>query len=123
MRPILAVDDDVQVLFLVQRILEKAGYPVVTVDSAQAALDRIDDGLRPSLVILDLRMPLMDGNQLLERLRQGPAADVPKLVLSAYTDDLQEDSRASLAAVIDKPVSPKQLLEVVAKEIGSPVSS
>lgn len=119
-RPVLVVDDEDLILTLMRAMLRNAGYAVETATSAQAALDLIAAGLRPSLVILDLRMPLMDGNALLQELQSGPAADVPKILLSACVGDLRQDLRQHLLAVIERPVPADEIIGAVKAAIGEP---
>lgn len=119
-RPVLVVDDEDLILTLMRSMLKNAGYAVETAASAQAALDMIAAGLRPSLVILDLRMPCMDGNALIQELQSGPAADVPKILLSACVGDLREDLRHHLTAVIERPVASCEIIRAVRAAIGDP---
>lgn len=119
MQPILVVDDEELVLALIQRCLSSAGYTVDTTSSALEALAMIEGGYRPSLVIMDLRMPVMDGNELVQKLQEGPLASVPKIMLSAYLGDLKEELRGSFRLILEKPVPCKKLVELV-KESLSP---
>lgn len=81
---ILVVDDEAENVRLVARILSRAGYPNVRVETdARQALPAFDE-FAPDLVLLDLHMPYVDGFTLLERIRGRIAADayVPVLVLT-----------------------------------------
>lgn len=69
--------------YLVRVTLEGAGYDVVEAHHGAAALERAKESL-PDLVVTDLMMPVMNGRQLIERLRSNPeTAAIPILVLSA----------------------------------------
>lgn len=68
---ILAVDDDVQVLRSIRRVLEEAGYEVITASSGEEALALVAQQ-RPDLVLLDMIMPEMDGLEVCRRLRSDP---------------------------------------------------
>jgi CheY-like chemotaxis protein len=77
---VLAVDDDELIRTMLSRVLSPA-YDVVVARNGEEALAEIRRQ-RPDLVVLDLRMPVMDGWQFLDRL-QAEGQDVPVVVLSA----------------------------------------
>ncbi|MCE2944068.1 MAG: nitrogen regulation protein NR(I) [Lysobacteraceae bacterium] len=82
---IFVVDDDRAVRFVLAEALRDAGFAVQAFDSADAALDALGRGQRADLVFTDVRMPGTDGLGFLEALRQRDA-DLPVVVMSAYTD-------------------------------------
>ena len=113
---VLVVDDDATLRTVVQRILESEGYVVETASDGNEALDRIQSG-PPDLVLLDLMMPIMDGWQVLERLR-GVTAHPPVIVLSAYLDR----GRVLDAGAVDclpKPFRMRDLLRTCQKALGT----
>ena len=69
MAKIALVDDDRNILTSVQMTLEAEGFDVVTYNDGQAALDGFGKSL-PDMAVLDIKMPRMDGMDLLQRLRQ-----------------------------------------------------
>src|SRR5512147_2090489 len=80
---ILLVDDDKVLLAMLSGRLERDGYAVQTAASGPQALAHIEDGW-PDLVILDLMMPGMDGEELAARVKR--TVDLPIIVLSAVAD-------------------------------------
>jgi DNA-binding response OmpR family regulator len=80
---ILLVDDDTVLLSLLSARLERDGFAVQSATSGAQALAKIDDGW-PDLVILDLLMPGMDGEELAARIKR--QVDLPIVVLSAIAD-------------------------------------
>jgi DNA-binding response OmpR family regulator len=80
---ILLVDDDAVLLSMLSARLERDGFAVQSATSGAQALAHIDDGW-PDLVILDLMMPGMDGEELAARVKR--EADLPIIVLSAIAD-------------------------------------
>ena len=80
-RPILVVDDDPSILAIVAQVLELEGYPVETAPNGAEAL-KVLERARPALVLLDMRMPVLDGwgfaGELSER-----GVKVPILVMTA----------------------------------------
>ena len=82
-RRILIVDDESSMRFLLRFILESAGYEVIEAHHGAAALERVKES-RPNLVVTDLMMPVMNGRDLVGRLRADPAtASIPILLISA----------------------------------------
>ena len=79
MARILIVDDEPDVRHILRRILEKAGHEITEAIHGAAALDELN-GQLPDLVVTDLMMPVMDGNELIEALRENPrTAKIPIL--------------------------------------------
>jgi CheY-like chemotaxis protein len=81
---ILVADDDIDIREAVTEALELSGYQVVAVENGKSALEKLDAGLRPALILLDLMMPVMDGLSLLQTLRARPElAPLPVIVFTA----------------------------------------
>jgi CheY-like chemotaxis protein len=79
---ILVVDDEPDMRFLLQRAFERAGHEVVAACHGAAALKAVGDSL-PDLIVTDIMMPVMDGVELIRRLRCEPAtAGIPILAAS-----------------------------------------
>ena len=110
LRPtLLVVDDDLVLLSAVARRLGREGYEVRTAASGQGALTALERGW-PSLLIIDLMMPGMDGFELARRVKR--LADLPIIVLSAV-----DASEAKVAALeqyaedyVTKPFDPDELV-------------
>ncbi len=81
---ILVVDDDDDFREALSEVLAEAGYPVQQAENGEVALSRAEDE-QPGIVLLDLKMPVLDGWGVMERMRGDPrSAAVPILILSAY---------------------------------------
>ena len=95
--PVLVVDDDATTREMLRRVLEKDGWRVVEAENGKVALDRmLQDG--PSVVLLDLMMPEMDGFTFIEEIRsRGVVGIAPIIVLTAKT--LSEADRQRLGTV------------------------
>jgi CheY-like chemotaxis protein len=79
---VLVVDDESDLRFLMRRCFEKAGHDVRDAGDGAAALLAVQ-ALRPDLVVTDLMMPVMDGFELIRRLRADPAtAGIPIMSVS-----------------------------------------
>ena len=110
--PVLLVDDDSGVRKTLARFLGRDGISVVEADNGQVALTYLQGGGAASVIVLDLRMPVMDGFKFREQQRREPAiADIPVIVLSgADTDRFAE---LDAVATFEKPASFSELAKVV----------
>lgn len=114
---VLAVDDETDALRLLTEILEAAGARVTTASSGATALEKIQH-LKPDVILADLGMPLMDGFELIRRLRQSPDKDVretPAAALTAYgrTEDRAKTLQAGFEMHLAKPIDPVELASAV----------
>jgi CheY-like chemotaxis protein len=111
---VLIVDDDVDLLEAVSLILERRGYRVLTATNGEQALEQLRDGPRPSLILIDLMMPGMDGWSLRQKLLDNPAqADIPTVVLSGDHAVLRNSPPPRCTKTLQKPVDLATLLDVV----------
>jgi CheY-like chemotaxis protein len=79
---ILVVDDEPDLRFILRRMFEKAGHEVAEAGNGAAALECVGRSL-PELVVTDMMMPVMDGRELIRRLRADPAtAQIPILAVT-----------------------------------------
>jgi CheY-like chemotaxis protein len=112
-KTVLLVDDDLALRDILQDILEGEGYNVIPAADGRQALEflRISGGSvdAPALMILDLMMPLMNGWQVLDALRDDPSLQVPTIVVSA-TGGPPEGVAATF---LHKPFSLTELLDTV----------
>jgi signal transduction histidine kinase/CheY-like chemotaxis protein len=102
--PILIVEDDPANRELLRRMLEKAGWSVEEAENGQAAFERIE-ARRPSLVLLDLMMPRVDGFDLVARLRErADLRDIPVVIITAkdLTNDDRERITENVRTVLQK---------------------
>jgi CheY-like chemotaxis protein len=114
---ILVVEDDADLQAALSEALEDEGYQVRAAPNGREALDDLlQQEKRPSLILLDLMMPLMSGWQFLnERIRYPGLSSIPVLVLTASTDARPRQA----AAVLRKPIQPVELFETVRKTLSS----
>ncbi|GMR14300.1 MAG: hypothetical protein BMS9Abin29_2549 [Gemmatimonadota bacterium] len=97
---VLVVEDDESTRDIVRRTLEGVGCTVVEAENGRVGLERVDEET-PSLILLDLMMPELDGFGFLEALRARPdGADVPVVVITSK--DLTDDDRARLNGGVER---------------------
>lgn len=113
---ILTVEDERPIQDLIARVLRDAGYTVVTAQDGQQGLEMAISH-RPDLIVLDLALPIMDGIDVLTRLRADPAhAKTPVIVLSARRTptEIARAKEAGATLFLTKPFGARTLLEYVA---------
>ncbi len=110
---VLVVDDDRDICEVIQTILELQGYEVLTARDGADALAQLRAGARPSVIILDLMMPRMNGLQFRDEQTRDPALRaIPVVVLSG--DGKAEAKGAALGVQgLRKPVELAALLDAV----------
>lgn len=112
---ILVADDDEDILALVRIRLERAGFRVATARNGEEALALAREQ-RPSLAVLDVMMPRLDGYGVLKALREDPElSETPVLMLSArvHADDVGRGLEAGADEYLPKPFRAERLLEAV----------
>jgi CheY-like chemotaxis protein len=116
-RTILVVDDDAEIRESIADLLRDEGYRAAVAGHGREALERLRDGTRPDLIVLDLMMPVMDGWQFLDERARDPALKaIPVVVVSATHETLRPPDTC---AFIRKPMRLDDLLAVIARELGS----
>lgn len=107
---ILVVEDDFEILETIRDRLVQEGYTVRTATNGQEALDDLSRNQRPSLIVLDLKLPVRSGWEFLEALRKSDTLiTIPVVVVSAYLGF----PPAGAVAWIKKPFKAEQLLGIV----------
>jgi CheY-like chemotaxis protein len=111
---ILVVEDDPDLRLVHSEILSHEGYSVLTAADGLEALEVVESQGPPTMILLDLRMPRMNGWDLVERLRQRPAwRDIPIVVVAAHYRIADEAAAIGARAWLHKPVSIDALVRVV----------
>jgi len=110
MSRIALVDDDRNILTSVSMTLEAEGFEVETYNDGQAALDAFNKRL-PDMAVFDIKMPRMDGMDLLQRVRQKSA--MPVIFLTSKDDEIDEVLGLRMGAddYVKKPFSQRLLVE------------
>ena len=119
MGDVLVVEDDAGTRDLLQTILEEAGYGVRTAHDGAEALERIREA-SPTVILLDLFMPVLNGWAFLAAYEHTPAPRAPVVVMSV---DVDAARKAPADAWLEKPFGVSDLLSVVRRlaDAASPV--
>ena len=112
------VDDDASFRTAIQRLLEVAGYGVITYPSAQQLLDQRPDENRRGCILLDVRLPGLSGPELQDRLTE-LGSTLPIIFLTGYQDisTTVKAIKAGADNFLIKPVSSAELLRAIEKAI------
>ncbi|MFT5207895.1 MAG: CheY-like chemotaxis protein [Candidatus Omnitrophota bacterium] len=118
MKRILIVDDELDVLKVVHFRLIKMGYEVVIAENGQEGLDKARE-LKPDLILMDLSMPFIRGDELCRRIKADPATQhIPVIIMTASIKGAADDLTATGAdEKILKPFDPEDLAEKIKKLI------
>ncbi len=112
---LLVVDDDPGLLLAVSETLRAEGYEVKTARRGAEALTRIAESL-PDLIISDIRMPGMDGYQLVKNLRSNPRTRLVPIIFLTAKDEITDritGFRTGVDAYLTKPFEPDELAAIV----------
>ena len=112
---ILIVDDEANIVISLEFLMQQAGYEVAIARDGEQALLQMDE-FRPDLVLLDIMLPLRDGFEVCQKIRENTAWNrVKVLMLSARGRELEVSKGLALGAngYVTKPFSTKQLMAQV----------
>lgn len=113
---IAVIEDEQDIREAFRFALELEGYEVMAFKNGHEALEALKGGEKPSLILLDLMMPIMSGFEFLEAKAQPELglAEVPVLIISAFVDQLPRT--CGVRGHIRKPVDLEDLFEAVAEQ-------
>jgi two-component system, chemotaxis family, chemotaxis protein CheY len=118
--PILVVDDDITILLSVAELLELEGYVVATAANGAEALEKTGV-LRPGLVLLDMRMPVLDGWAYARAVRDR-GLQPPIVIMTAAQDARRWADEIGADGFISKPFEADQLIAEVERIVGKPAA-
>ena len=110
---ILVIDDDADIRETLTEILGDEGYRVTGVRNGREALDYLSAKTRPSLILLDMMMPEMDGWRFRQEQQRNPAiSGIPVVILSAHGNVREAALALGVADYLRKPLRVENLLEI-----------
>ncbi|HVK86093.1 MAG TPA: response regulator [Kofleriaceae bacterium] len=114
-RLVLVVDDDQDLREMLALVLQGHGYRTQEAVDGVDALEQIEAGAQPSLVLLDLRMPRMNGTELLLALKDRERTTIPVVVITGDLGGAREALAAGARTCVRKPIDMDALLDTVAQ--------
>ena len=112
---VLVVDDEPQVVWMLQFSLEAEGFQTFAARDGRTALDELRQH-RPQLMLLDIMMPVMDGWSVLQKIRDLPETERPRVVVVSARATLRDRAKAAelgAIAFVAKPFNVDDLLGVL----------
>jgi two-component system OmpR family response regulator len=112
MGQILIIEDEAHIRFLLQKVFETAGHTIIEAEDGLAALNIIEKRVEPfSLIVLDIRLPKMDGFEFLYRLRRQQCSYIPVLVLTAQRNSCAKIIENGADGCLAKPFNRRRLID------------
>jgi CheY-like chemotaxis protein len=115
--PVLVVDDDRDILWSMDMALSDEGYEVLTASDGAEALAVLQQHV-PKVILLDMRMPVMDGWQFARAYRRRPGPHAPIVVVTAARDAAERAAEIQAEDVLPKPFRVDDLLRMVDRYTG-----
>jgi len=110
---VLIIDDDADIREVIKIFLETDGYHVNTAADGYDALEQLHNGSRPKLIILDLMMPRLDGEQFMKAFHESGLGDIPIVILSGHSAAEKKAIELNADYCLLKPVEVRDLLDTV----------
>ncbi len=111
---VLIVDDDPHICDFVTWGLSDRGYRVVSASNGREALDRVAS-IRPDAIVLDMRMPVMNGWEFARAYRELPGPHAPIVIMTAYLDPEEVAREMGVQGCISKPFNLITLVDILRK--------
>jgi CheY-like chemotaxis protein len=112
---VLIVDDEADFRELLVDLLEGAGYGVECATNGQEALDRLHQGPRPCLILLDLGLPVLDGRECMRQKQNSALASIPVVIMSGGGDTMEAALALGAVGYLQKPFGLGSLLATIAR--------
>jgi two-component system, chemotaxis family, chemotaxis protein CheY len=115
---VLVVDDSVTMVMSLKTTLAMSGFDVETASNGKMALEKLQSGLKPNLILTDINMPVMGGMDLIRNVRAMPGFRfIPILTLTTESETGKRDEgrRAGATGWLVKPLSGNDLIAVIKK--------
>jgi CheY-like chemotaxis protein len=110
---VMLVDDDDDLRTMMSLIIGNQGFQTVGAYDGLDALAQLEHGARPSVIVLDFRMPRMNGAEFLAAVRDTPAGGIPVVALTGDPAAAQDALSAGATTCLRKPVEARALVDAV----------
>ena len=123
MKTVLVIEDNPDNMLLISDILEANGYNVLQAETGLKGIEMAEENL-PDFIILDIQLPDIIGNEVLERLRKKVKTQlIPVVAMTSYA--MAGDKERLLAAgcngYVEKPINPRNVMEQLKQAIGNKI--
>lgn len=122
-KKILIIDDDNFLIDMYTLKFTKSGFNVTTALGSEIALEKLNDGLIPDIILLDIVMPVMDGFELMEKMKEKKLApDAIRIILSNRgqpSDIARGESLGAVGYIVKASSTPTEVIEKVNEIINS----
>jgi CheY-like chemotaxis protein len=118
---VLIVDDEADIISTVQYRLEFCEFDVITAVNGKDGLEKATSE-KPDLILLDINMPIMNGYEVLERLKNNQELkDIPVIVVTAFSDarDITKAAEFGIFDYVTKPFDFPKLMEKISNALGN----
>ncbi len=109
----MIIEDDADIRDLMRIFLEADGYSVDIAGDGVDAFDHLHAGAKPALILLDLMMPRMDGEQFMKEMRSTNYSKIPVVIISGHCLGPKKARELDAAFCLTKPVEFNELLKTV----------
>lgn len=112
---ILVVEDNAESMYLVTFLLERAGYTVIPATNGLSAVQQCQEAL-PDLVLMDIKLPEIDGYEATRRIKQTPSAShIPIIAFTAFAmqADIEKATKAGCIGHMEKPIDIQTFVKLI----------
>ncbi len=120
MKTVLVIEDSVDNMELMRRLLEEDGYKVLEAETGQQGFD-VALEVRPDVILLDIQLPDIDGLEVLRKIRSSEIdGDIPVIAVTYYAmaGDLERMMAAGCDGYIEKPIDPDKFVDQIREILG-----
>jgi CheY-like chemotaxis protein len=116
---ILNVDDNEMNQLVIAKIMENAGMKTVGVPNGAEAIKKLNEGLKPDFILMDLEMPVMNGLETSECIKKNINSQIPIIINSGAVSDIQKWKlrRLGISDFLEKPYSMKDIFAKLSKYV------
>ena len=115
---IVVVEDEKSIRYVIKDALEYYGYKVTVACNGQEGLEYFNNGDGFKLVITDIRMPIMDGNELARSIRNSATPNIPIIAITGFCLDKDLD-RDLFNSIIGKPFNLESMAKIISQHLES----
>lgn len=116
---VFTIDDNPSISMVIKLALTDEGHSVVTFDNCLKAYAKLEKGIKPDIILVDLKMPGMNGKELVEKMRSNPSIDyIPVTIITGSIPSAEIlPPKDTYQALVIKPFDLQELIDTVEKLI------